>query len=42
MNGIARWSYCIWEAPTKETMAEVFAKYEIPHEGIAVVRRFDP
>ncbi|MGA2512624.1 MAG: nickel-binding protein [Candidatus Limnocylindrales bacterium] len=35
-------TYCIWEAPTKETMAEVFAKYEIPYDAIYEVRRFDP
>jgi len=35
-------TYCLWEAPTKEAMAEVFAKYEIPYEGIYEVRRFDP
>jgi hypothetical protein len=35
-------TYCIWEAPTKETMAEVFAKYEIPYEVIEEVRRYDP
>jgi hypothetical protein len=34
-------TYCIWEAPTKETMAEIFAKYEIPYEAIEEVRRYD-
>lgn len=35
-------SYCHWEAPTKETLVELFRRYEIPYEAICEVRHFDP
>jgi len=35
-------SYCHWEAPTKETLVELFKRYEIPYEAIHLVRQFDP
>ncbi len=35
-------SYCHWEAPAKESVVEIFTKYEIPYEAIHEVRQFDP
>jgi hypothetical protein len=35
-------SYCYWDAPTRETVVEIFKKYEIPYETIHEVRLFDP
>jgi hypothetical protein len=35
-------SFCHWEAPTAETLVQVFHKYEIPYEAIHEVRHFDP
>lgn len=35
-------SFCVWKAPAKEAILELFAKYEIPYETIHVVRHFDP
>jgi Nickel responsive protein SCO4226-like len=35
-------SFCHWQAPSKEVLVELFAKYEIPCETIHEVRLFDP
>jgi hypothetical protein len=35
-------TFCLWKAPAKEAIVEVFTKYEIPYEAIHVVRHFDP
>jgi Nickel responsive protein SCO4226-like len=35
-------SFCHWEAPSRETVVDVFRKYDIPYEGIYEVRWFDP
>ena len=35
-------SFCHWHAPTRQTLLELFAKYEIPYEAIYEVRLFDP
>ncbi|MDA8204366.1 MAG: hypothetical protein M0Z49_16740 [Chloroflexi bacterium] len=35
-------SFCHWNAPTKQTLLDLFAKYEIPYEAVYEVRLFDP
>ena len=35
-------SYCHWEAPSRDAVAEVFTKYQIPYDAIHEVRHFDP
>ena len=35
-------TYCLWEAPTKEAVVEIFTKYQIPYDALHEVRRFDP
>ena len=35
-------AYCHWEAPTKEALAEIFKKHDIPFDSIWEVRLFDP
>ncbi len=35
-------TFCHWEAPTREALADLFVKYEIPYEMIHGVRHFDP
>ncbi len=35
-------TYCQWEAPTRQTLADLFLKYGIPVDEIHEVRRFDP
>lgn len=35
-------SFCHWHAPTKQTLLDLFAKYEIPYETVYEVRLFDP
>jgi hypothetical protein len=35
-------TYCHWEAPTKQVLADLFVKYQIPVEVIHEVRHFDP
>jgi hypothetical protein len=35
-------TYCLWEAPTKEAVLEIFTKYQIPYDVLHEVRRFDP
>lgn len=35
-------SYCHWEAPSRDAVTAIFAKYEIPYEALHEVRLFDP
>ncbi len=35
-------TYCHWEAPAKQVLADLFVKYDVPVEQILEVRRFDP
>lgn len=35
-------SFCEWEAPAREPLLEIFAKYQIPYETLHHVLRFDP
>ncbi len=35
-------TYCEWEAPDKEMLAEVFEAYGVAFAAIHEVRRFDP
>jgi len=35
-------SFCHWNAPTKQTLLDLFAKYGVPYEAVYEVRLFDP
>lgn len=35
-------SYCHWEAPIKQAVLDILAKYEIPFQAVYEVRLFDP
>ena len=35
-------SICHWEAPDREAVTSLLAKYQIPYEDVLKVRRFDP
>jgi hypothetical protein len=35
-------SFCHWHAPTRQTLLDLFGKYEIPCEAVYEVRLFDP
>jgi hypothetical protein len=35
-------SFCHWHAPTRQTLLDLFAKYEIPYAAVYEVRLFDP
>jgi hypothetical protein len=35
-------SFCLWEAPTREAVIDIFTRYEIPFENLYEVRQFDP
>jgi len=35
-------TYCHWEAPSKQALADLFVKYQVPVEAIHEVRQFDP
>ena len=35
-------TYCHWEAPSKQILADLFVKYQVPVEVIHEVREFDP
>ena len=34
--------FCEWVAPNKEVILEIFRQYNLPYDGLHVVRRFDP
>jgi len=35
-------TFCHWEAPSKQALADLFVKYQVPVENIHEVRQFDP
>jgi hypothetical protein len=35
-------SFCHWEAPHRQAILDILARYSIPYEEVYEVRRFDP